>query len=106
MLPLEHSPDVEQVRALLREMAQRTGSVIAGELLALEAQQMARRFVKVYPREYRAILEAEAAAAVAGDGDQVDEAVKVAPATTTKDIEDSVAAATNTKKQPRLDKMR
>jgi glutamate synthase domain-containing protein 3 len=62
--------DDEELRGLIAEHAQRTGSLVARNLLA-EWQKGARdRFVKVMPRDYKRALkdqaEADAAAAVAG----------------------------------------
>ena len=54
--------------ALIAEHAQRTGSLVARNLLAEWEQGARDRFVKVMPRDYKRALseQAEAAAAVAG----------------------------------------
>jgi glutamate synthase domain-containing protein 2/glutamate synthase domain-containing protein 1/glutamate synthase domain-containing protein 3 len=60
--------DDEELRGLIAEHAQRTGSLVARNLLADWQKGGRDRFVKVMPRDYKRALkeQAEAAAAVAG----------------------------------------
>jgi glutamate synthase domain-containing protein 2/glutamate synthase domain-containing protein 1/glutamate synthase domain-containing protein 3 len=60
--------DDEELRGLIAEHAQRTGSLVARNLLADWEKGARDRFVKVMPRDYKRALKerAEAAAAVAG----------------------------------------
>jgi len=57
--------DDEEVKVLIAEHAQRTGSLPARNILASWASRR-ERFVKVMPRDYRRVLEREAEAAAAG----------------------------------------
>ncbi|MGH2862170.1 MAG: glutamate synthase-related protein, partial [Solirubrobacteraceae bacterium] len=58
--------DEEELRALISEHAQRTGSLVARNILA-QWKGARERFVKVMPRDYkRALAEMEAAGAAAG----------------------------------------
>ncbi len=60
--------DDEELRSLIAEHAQRTGSLVARNILA-QWERARERFVKVMPRDYRHALEQQAeAAAVAGAG--------------------------------------
>jgi glutamate synthase domain-containing protein 3 len=49
--------DDEELRALIAEHAQRTGSLVARNILSDWSKGARQRFVKVMPREYRRILE-------------------------------------------------
>ena len=58
--------DEEELRALIAEHAQRTGSLVARNILA-QWERARERFVKVMPRDYKQALEQQAeAAAIAG----------------------------------------
>jgi glutamate synthase domain-containing protein 2/glutamate synthase domain-containing protein 1/glutamate synthase domain-containing protein 3 len=58
--------DEEELRALIAEHAQRTGSLVARNILA-QWERARERFVKVMPRDYKRALEQQAeAAAIAG----------------------------------------
>ncbi|HWD68893.1 MAG TPA: glutamate synthase large subunit [Solirubrobacteraceae bacterium] len=58
--------DEEELRALISEHAQRTGSLVARNILA-QWERARERFVKVMPRDYKRALEQQAeAAAIAG----------------------------------------
>ncbi|MDQ6607950.1 MAG: glutamate synthase-related protein, partial [Actinomycetota bacterium] len=59
--------DAEEVKALIKEHAQRTGSLVARNVLADWERGARQRFIKVMPRDYRRALaeRAEKAAAVA-----------------------------------------
>jgi glutamate synthase domain-containing protein 2/glutamate synthase domain-containing protein 1/glutamate synthase domain-containing protein 3 len=57
--------DISEVQALIKEHAQRTGSLVARNVLA-SWERSAERFVKVMPRDYRRALEAAAASSEAG----------------------------------------
>jgi glutamate synthase domain-containing protein 2/glutamate synthase domain-containing protein 1/glutamate synthase domain-containing protein 3 len=58
--------DEEELRALIAEHAQSTGSLVARNILA-QWERARERFIKVMPRDYkRALAEMEAAAATAG----------------------------------------
>jgi glutamate synthase domain-containing protein 3 len=63
---LDESDD-EEVRALIAEHAQRTGSLPARNILA-SWDSRRERLVKVMPRDYRLVLEKQAAGAAAGEG--------------------------------------
>jgi glutamate synthase domain-containing protein 2/glutamate synthase domain-containing protein 1/glutamate synthase domain-containing protein 3 len=59
--------DAEELKALIAEHAQRTGSLVARNVLA-SWERAQERFVKVMPRDYkRALAEQAAATAAAGD---------------------------------------
>ena len=62
------SDDEAQVRALISEHAQRTGSLVARNMLAQWDRGARERFIKVMPLDYKRALaqEAEARAAVPG----------------------------------------
>jgi glutamate synthase domain-containing protein 3 len=51
--------DEDEVRALISEHAQRTGSLVARNVLAAWERERAR-FVKVMPRDYKRVLEERA----------------------------------------------
>ena len=59
--------DEEELRALIGEHAQRTGSVVARNLLAEWNRGARERFVKVMPRDYKRALTEKRATAAAGD---------------------------------------
>jgi glutamate synthase (NADPH/NADH) large chain len=50
---------VQEVKALISEHAQRTGSLVARNVLATWERE-SRRFVKVMPRDYKRVLERRA----------------------------------------------
>jgi glutamate synthase domain-containing protein 3 len=50
--------DAEELRALIAEHAQRTGSLVARNLLAQWERGALERFVRVMPRDYKAVVEA------------------------------------------------
>jgi glutamate synthase domain-containing protein 2/glutamate synthase domain-containing protein 1/glutamate synthase domain-containing protein 3 len=58
--PLSES-DADEVRALISEHAQRTGSLVARNVLAFWGRGARERFVKVMPRDYRRAVEQAAA---------------------------------------------
>jgi glutamate synthase domain-containing protein 2/glutamate synthase domain-containing protein 1/glutamate synthase domain-containing protein 3 len=60
--------DDEQLRALIAEHAQRTGSLVARNVLA-RWEHARERFIKVMPRDYRFALERQARLAVAAGAD-------------------------------------
>jgi glutamate synthase domain-containing protein 2/glutamate synthase domain-containing protein 1/glutamate synthase domain-containing protein 3 len=51
--------DADEVKALISEHAQRTGSIVARNLLASWDRGASERFVKVMPRDYKRALEAK-----------------------------------------------
>jgi glutamate synthase domain-containing protein 3 len=53
--PLTHA-DVDEVKALIAEHAQRTGSLVARNVLASWERGARERFVKVMPRDYKRAL--------------------------------------------------
>ena len=58
--------DEEELRALIAEHAQRTGSLVARNILA-QWERARERFVKVMPRDYKqALVQQAEAAAIAG----------------------------------------
>jgi glutamate synthase domain-containing protein 2/glutamate synthase domain-containing protein 3 len=62
------SEDEEELRALIAEHAQRTGSLVARNLLSQWERGARERFVKVMPRDYKRALAAVAAAAGGNNG--------------------------------------
>jgi glutamate synthase (NADPH/NADH) large chain len=52
--------DIEEVQALIKEHAQRTGSLVARNVLA-SWDRSVERFVKAMPRDYKRALEQQAA---------------------------------------------
>lgn len=56
LLPVELREDIEQLKSLIREHAEMTGSKIAKHILANWDESLPR-FVKVFPHEYRKALE-------------------------------------------------
>ena len=60
--------DGEELRALIAEHAQRTGSVVARNLLAQWDRGARQRFVKVMPRDYKRVLAERPAADAAAPG--------------------------------------
>jgi glutamate synthase (ferredoxin) len=58
LFPVEDAEEVEEVRALVRRHAEYTGSERAWKVLALW-DEMVPRFVKVYPNDYRRVLETQ-----------------------------------------------
>lgn len=66
LLPLELTEDITLVGDLLKEFQAKTGSTIAGRILA-EWPGSARRFVKVFPLEYQRALKQMAEDAAAED---------------------------------------
>ena len=57
--------DDEELRGLIAEHAQRTGSLVARNVLAQWERGARERFVKVMPRDYKRALEQQAEAATA-----------------------------------------
>ncbi len=62
--------DEDEVRALISEHAQRTGSLVARNVLASWERERAR-FVKVMPRDYKRVLEERAQAEAEEEGEAV-----------------------------------
>jgi glutamate synthase domain-containing protein 3 len=56
MLPVEEPEDIEHLKALIEEHFQNTQSGVAKKILA-EWEATLPKFVKVYPRDYRRVLE-------------------------------------------------
>jgi glutamate synthase domain-containing protein 3 len=54
--------DIDELRSLISEHAQRTGSLVARNLLSQWERGALERFVKVMPRDYKRALEEQAAA--------------------------------------------
>ncbi|HEX4010168.1 MAG TPA: glutamate synthase large subunit [Solirubrobacteraceae bacterium] len=67
--PLAEGDEVE-VKALISEHAQRTGSLVARNVLATWERE-SRRFVKVMPRDYKRVLEQRAQEQEEAEGDRV-----------------------------------
>jgi glutamate synthase domain-containing protein 3 len=63
--PLEAADD-EELRALIAEHAQRTGSLVARNILA-QWERARERFVKVMPRDYKNALRQQAEAAAVAE---------------------------------------
>jgi glutamate synthase domain-containing protein 3 len=57
--------DALEVQALIKEHAQRTGSLVARNVLADWERGARQRFVKVMPRDYKRVLSEQAAAEAA-----------------------------------------
>jgi glutamate synthase domain-containing protein 3 len=64
--PVEDEADVEELRALIAEHAQRTGSLVARNVLSQWERGALERFVKVMPRDYKRALAERAAVAREG----------------------------------------
>jgi glutamate synthase domain-containing protein 3 len=62
--------DEDEVRTLIAEHAQRTGSLVARNVLASWERERAR-FVKVMPRDYKRVLEERAQAEAEEEGEAV-----------------------------------
>jgi glutamate synthase domain-containing protein 2/glutamate synthase domain-containing protein 3 len=60
--PVEDPTDAEELRTLIAEHAQRTGSLVARNLLSQWDRGAVERFVKVMPRDYKRALAERAAA--------------------------------------------
>ena len=73
---LDDSEDIETVQRLIRQHAEYTGSTVAAHVLADWSESM-RMFVKVMPREYKRVLQAQAKAAAAGRVASLEELVGV-----------------------------
>jgi glutamate synthase (ferredoxin) len=58
LFPLEDPEDIEEVKEMIRKHAQYTGSKKAWKILALW-EQYQPKFVKVYPNDYRRVIEAQ-----------------------------------------------
>jgi glutamate synthase domain-containing protein 2/glutamate synthase domain-containing protein 1/glutamate synthase domain-containing protein 3 len=58
--PIEDQADSEELRALIAEHQQRTGSLVARNLLSRWERGASKEFVKVMPRDYKAALERQA----------------------------------------------
>jgi glutamate synthase (ferredoxin) len=56
LFPLEKEDEIERVRAMIRRHAEYTNSERAWKILALW-EEMLPKFVKVYPNDYRRMLE-------------------------------------------------
>jgi glutamate synthase domain-containing protein 2/glutamate synthase domain-containing protein 1/glutamate synthase domain-containing protein 3 len=65
--PVEAADDVKIVRALVEEHERRTGSPVAGRLLA-EWDVSLARFVKVLPHDYKRALELDVTLSTGGEG--------------------------------------
>jgi glutamate synthase (ferredoxin) len=74
---LDDIEDIELVLRLIRQHAEYTGSTVAERVLA-DWDELVRKFVKVMPREYRRVLQAQATAAAAGRVASLEELVGVA----------------------------
>ena len=75
--PLEDPEDVELVQQLIRQHVEYTGSDLGTRVLG-EWHQSVGRFVKVMPRDYKRVLQAQARAAAAGRDASFTELVGVA----------------------------
>jgi glutamate synthase (ferredoxin) len=75
--PLESIDDVEFVRRTIQLHVELTGSDVGARVL-VEWDQMAPKFVKVFPRDYKRVLEAQAKAAASGREASFTELVGVA----------------------------
>jgi glutamate synthase (ferredoxin) len=62
---LDHPDDVTLVRQLIQQHVECTGSDLGGRIL-VEWERYGPMFVKVMPRDYRRVLEAQARAAAVG----------------------------------------
>jgi glutamate synthase (NADPH/NADH) large chain len=60
--------DDDEVRALIKEHVQRTGSLVARNILA-SWDRARERFVKVMPRDYKRVLAERAEGQVEGEGE-------------------------------------
>jgi glutamate synthase (ferredoxin) len=83
LVRLEDPEEIEQVREMIRKHAEYTGSVRSQQVLG-SWEQMAPRFVKVYPNDYRRVIETQKRFQQQGLGD--DEAVMAAFAANARDV--------------------
>ncbi|XP_068081055.1 uncharacterized protein [Anabrus simplex] len=104
LLPLELEEDLAYVQGLLKEFQEKTGSLIAGDMLKTWPEP-AKNFVKVFPYEYqralRQLAEEAAKEKVATEPVMNGGGVKVEPKV--RDIEDSIADGAMEKRK--LDKI-
>jgi glutamate synthase (ferredoxin) len=75
--PLDSLEDIELVRRMIQQHVEHTGSDLGSRVL-VEWEQMAPQFVKVFPRDYKRVLEAQARAAAVGREASFKELVGVA----------------------------
>jgi glutamate synthase (ferredoxin) len=74
---LDQFDDVEMVRRLIQQHVEYTGSELGSRVL-VDWDQMASKFVKVFPRDYKRVLETQARAAAVGREASFNELVGVA----------------------------
>jgi glutamate synthase (ferredoxin) len=77
LLPLEDIEDIELVQQLIRQHVEYTGSELGTRVLG-EWERSVTRFVKVMPRDYKRVLQAQARAAAVGRDASFTELVGVA----------------------------
>lgn len=85
LLPLDLAGDIEYVKSLLQEFAEKTHSIVAKELLETWPEP-AKKFVKVFPYEYQRALKQ-----LLAESEHPEKEVQYTPGTTLstiKDIED------------------
>ena len=75
--PLDSLEDIEFVRHMIQQHVELTGSELGSRVL-VDWDQMAPKFVKVFPRDYKRVLEAQARAAASGREASFKELVGVA----------------------------
>ncbi|HEX4348210.1 MAG TPA: glutamate synthase large subunit [Vicinamibacterales bacterium] len=75
--PLDSLEDIEFVRHMIQQHVELTGSELGARIL-VEWEQMAPKFVKVFPRDYKRVLETQARAAASGREASFKELVGVA----------------------------
>ena len=75
--PIEHLEDIELVQRAIREHVRYTGSEVGARVLA-DWEAALRGFVRVMPRDYQRVLEAQAKAAAVGRDASFTELVGVA----------------------------
>ena len=63
--------DVAELKAMISEHAQRTGSLVARNILGSWDRGARERFVKVMPRDYKRVLEERAQAEAEEEGEAV-----------------------------------
>ena len=56
LVPVEEEEDIEELKSLITEHQKLTGSTLAEKILA-EWETMLPKFVKVFPTDYRRVLE-------------------------------------------------
>jgi glutamate synthase domain-containing protein 3 len=66
LVPVDEETDIQELKTLIEKHAKFTGSTVAEKILK-DWPNVLGRFVKIYPKDYRFVLEAAAKAAAGTD---------------------------------------